>query len=91
MVHLLSSPSPYGWLWSAGQENPEAAHELRTALATLRLVVESGAASPTRAPAAVNEALRLVDLLGLLVTGLLARARVEAGAQEVELTPMRLG
>ncbi|MEU8924350.1 HAMP domain-containing sensor histidine kinase [Kitasatospora sp. NPDC048545] len=68
----------------------EAAHELRTPLATLRLVVETGGTSPARAPAALDEAVRLVDRLGRLVTGLLARARVEAGTQDVELTPLRL-
>ncbi|WP_329570693.1 sensor histidine kinase [Kitasatospora sp. NBC_01266] len=68
----------------------EAAHELRTPLATLRLVVESGSGSPGRAPAALDEAVRLVDRLGRLVTGLLARARVEAGTHEIELTPLRL-
>ncbi|MFE2140702.1 sensor histidine kinase [Streptomyces sp. NPDC059456] len=68
----------------------EAAHELRTPLATLRLVVEGGSASLARAPAALDEALRLVERLGRLVTGLLARARVEAGTHEVEMTPLRI-
>ncbi|MGC0318440.1 sensor histidine kinase [Kitasatospora acidiphila] len=68
----------------------EAAHELRTPLATLRLVVENGSATPHRATTALDEAVRLVDRLGKLVTGLLARARVEAGTQDVELTPLRL-
>ncbi|WP_109283939.1 sensor histidine kinase, partial [Streptomyces orinoci] len=67
----------------------EAAHELRTPLATLRLVLEQGT-GPQRAPAAVDTALGLTDRLGRLVTGLLARARVEAGLREVELTPLRL-
>ncbi|MET9383665.1 HAMP domain-containing sensor histidine kinase [Streptomyces sp. NPDC002928] len=63
----------------------QAAHELRTPLATLRLVVERGGSS-----GASDEALRLVDRLSRLVTGLLARARMEAGAQRVELVPLRL-
>ncbi|MFE6489882.1 sensor histidine kinase, partial [Streptomyces sp. NPDC057757] len=60
----------------------EAAHELRTPLTTLRLVVERGGTS--------DEALRLVDRLSRLVTGLLARARTETGAQRAELVPLRL-
>ncbi|MCC2280142.1 HAMP domain-containing histidine kinase [Streptomyces sp. ET3-23] len=68
----------------------EAAHELRTPLATLRLVVEQGTTATDRAPAALGTALGLVDRLSRLVTGLLARARVEAGIQEAELTPLRL-
>ncbi|MFJ8623684.1 sensor histidine kinase [Kitasatospora sp. NPDC093550] len=91
--HLLSGRAMRPALRGLDQQEQflaEAAHELRTPLAALRLVVESGSASPTRAPAAVDEALRLVDRLGRLVTGLLARARVQAGTQEVELTPLRL-
>ncbi|GAA2781307.1 hypothetical protein GCM10010441_02740 [Kitasatospora paracochleata] len=91
--HLLSGRAMRPALRGLDQQEQflaEAAHELRTPLATLRLVVESGSASPTRAPAALDEAVRLVDRLGRLVTGLLARARVEAGTQEVELTPLRL-
>ncbi|MFF7636566.1 sensor histidine kinase [Kitasatospora sp. NPDC008050] len=68
----------------------EAAHELRTPLATLRLAVERGASAPERAPAALAEAAALSDRLARLVTGLLARARIESGTQQVELTPLRL-
>lgn len=68
----------------------EAAHELRTPLATLRLAVERGASAPERAPAALTEAAALSDRLARLVTGLLARARIESGTQQVELTPLRL-
>ncbi|GAA2800725.1 HAMP domain-containing sensor histidine kinase [Kitasatospora aburaviensis] len=91
--HLLSGRAMRPALRGLDQQEQflaEAAHELRTPLATLRLVVESGSTSPTRAPAALDEAVRLVDRLGRLVTGLLARARVEAGTQEIELTPLRL-
>lgn len=91
--HLLTGRSMRPALQGLEQQEQflaEAAHELRTPLATLRLVVENGSASPHRAPAALDEAVRLVDRLGRLVTGLLARARVEAGTQEVELTPLRL-
>ncbi|MEU6237469.1 HAMP domain-containing sensor histidine kinase [Kitasatospora sp. NPDC047058] len=93
IAHLLSGRAMRPALRGLDQQEQflaEAAHELRTPLATLRLVVESGSTSPTRAPVALDEALRLVDRLGRLVTGLLARARVEAGTREVELTPLRL-
>ncbi|WP_327067161.1 sensor histidine kinase [Kitasatospora sp. NBC_01302] len=68
----------------------EAAHELRTPLATLRLAVERGASAPERAPAALAEAAALSDRLARLVTGLLARARIDSGTQQVELMPLRL-
>ncbi|MGW1211210.1 sensor histidine kinase [Streptomyces sp. NPDC002499] len=83
--HLLSGRAMRPALRGLGQQEQflaEAAHELRTPLATLRLVVERGGSS--------DEALRLVDRLSRLVTGLLARARLESGAQRVELVPLRL-
>ncbi|MFS8198092.1 sensor histidine kinase [Streptomyces sp. CWNU-52B] len=83
--HLLSGRAMRPALVGLGQQEQflaEAAHELRTPLATLRLVVERQGSS--------EEALRLVDRLSRLVTGLLARARAESGAQRVELVPLRL-
>lgn len=53
-------------------------------------MVEGGSTSSARAPDALDEAVRLIDRLGRLVTGLLARARIEAGTQDIELTPLRL-
>ncbi|MFK4105134.1 sensor histidine kinase [Streptomyces sp. NPDC019531] len=83
--HLLSGRAMRPALRGLAQQEQflaEAAHELRTPLATLRLVVEGRGSS--------DEALRLVDRLSRLVTGLLARARMEAGAQRAELVPLRL-
>ncbi|MEU5700756.1 sensor histidine kinase [Streptomyces aurantiacus] len=83
--HLLSGRAMRPALLALEQQEQflaEAAHELRTPLATLRLVVEREGSS--------DEALRLVDRLSRLVTGLLARARAQAGAQRAELVPLRL-
>jgi two-component system OmpR family sensor kinase len=84
--HLLSKlsmrPAVRG-LAEQEQFLAEAAHELRTPLATLRLVADAGARDPA-------EVRRLVDRLGRLVTGLLTRARVRGGTQEIERTPLRL-
>jgi signal transduction histidine kinase len=60
----------------------EAAHELRTPLATLRLALEGATTS--------RDAVRMVDHLDRLVTGLLSRARIDSGARPLELTPLRL-
>ncbi|MGW3646240.1 sensor histidine kinase [Streptomyces sp. NPDC000878] len=86
--HLLSGRAMRPALRGLAQQEQflaEAAHELRTPLATLRLVVERGDSASSS-----DEALRLVDRLSRLVTGLLARARLEAGVQRVELVPLRL-
>lgn len=80
--HLLSGRSMRPALQALDQREQflaEAAHELRTPLATLRLAVEEG-----------SDAARLVDRMGRLVAGLLARARVQLGTQQVEQTPLRL-
>ncbi|MFI6280204.1 sensor histidine kinase [Streptomyces sp. NPDC050988] len=89
--HLLSGRAMRPALRGLAQQEQflaEAAHELRTPLATLRLVVERDSSSG--ASASSDEALRLVDRLSRLVTGLLARARLESGAQRAELVPLRL-
>ena len=91
--HLLSGRSMRPALRALEQQEQflaEAAHELRTPLATLRLVLETGGAAPDRSPPATGEAVRLVDHMGRLVAGLLVRARIEAGTREPELTPLRL-
>jgi len=69
----------------------EAAHELRTPLATLRLVIEGDRGPPAGTSATRAEALQLVDRLARLMDGLLSRARLVAGTRELELTPLRLG
>ncbi|MEY9857009.1 two-component system OmpR family sensor kinase [Catenulispora sp. GAS73] len=91
--HLLSGRSMRPTLRELGRQEQflaEAAHELRTPLATVRLMMEDGRASPSRAPAAMIEAVRLVDHMGRLVSGLLTRARVQSGTGQVVLTPLRL-
>ncbi|MER5890199.1 HAMP domain-containing sensor histidine kinase [Streptomyces sp. NPDC001941] len=88
--HLLSGRSMRPALRALDQQEQflaEAAHELRTPLASLRLAVEGGGAGM---PSADPGALRLVDHLDRLVAGLLARAHIEAGSRRPELTPLRL-
>ncbi|UQU62780.1 HAMP domain-containing histidine kinase [Couchioplanes caeruleus] len=82
--HLLSGKSmrpALGALDRQEQFLAEAAHELRTPLATLRLAVEDDSG---------RDAVRQVDHLDRLVTGLLARARIDTGIRPLELTPLRL-
>ncbi|EST24061.1 sensor histidine kinase [Streptomyces roseochromogenus] len=91
--HLLSGRSMRPALRALDQQEQflsEAAHELRTPLATLRLVTEAGARSPGESAKALGDATRLVDQMGRLVAGLLTRARVQVGTQRVERTALRL-
>ena len=91
--HLLSGKSVRPSMRTLDQQEQflaEAAHELRTPLATLRLAMEGGMSSTARAPAAMRDAVRLVDHLDRLVTGLLSRARIDTGTRPLELTPLRL-
>ncbi|WP_067500039.1 HAMP domain-containing sensor histidine kinase, partial [Actinoplanes sp. TFC3] len=91
--HLLSGRSLRPAMRSLDQQEQflaEAAHELRTPLTSLRLALESGAHATTPAPAAMRDAVRLVDHLDRLVTGLLSRARIDTGTRALELTPLRL-
>jgi signal transduction histidine kinase len=85
--HLLSGRSVRPAMRTLDQQEQflaEAAHELRTPLATLRLALEGGTGPAAR------DAVRLVDRLDRLVTGLLSRARIDSGTRPLELTPLRL-
>ncbi|MFI5931934.1 sensor histidine kinase [Actinoplanes sp. NPDC051494] len=91
--HLLSGQSMRRSMRVLDQQEQflaEAAHELRTPLATLRLAMEGGMSAAAPEPAVLRDAVRLVDHLDRLVAGLLTRARIDAGTRPLELTPLRL-
>jgi two-component system, OmpR family, sensor kinase len=91
--HLLSGRSTRPAARALAQQEQflaEAAHELRTPLATLQLVTESGVREPGRAAEALHRSARLAAELGRLVTGLLVRARLAAGTVTAEREPLRL-
>ncbi|ANN15928.1 hypothetical protein SD37_09920 [Amycolatopsis orientalis] len=91
--HLLSGRSMRPAVLALDQQEQflaEAAHELRTPLATLQLVTESGLREPERATEALRRSARLTAELGRLVSGLLVRARLAAGTVTAEREPLRL-
>jgi len=91
--HLLSGRSMRPAVRALDQQEQflaEAAHELRTPLATLQLVTESGLREPDRAAEALTRSTRLAAQLGRLVSGLLVRARLAAGTVTAEREPLRL-
>ncbi|MFF2552107.1 sensor histidine kinase [Nocardia sp. NPDC058058] len=67
----------------------DAAHELRTPLTTLKLLTESRP-KPDEVQQTLAEARKLADRMARLVTGLLARARMQTGIAEPERTMLRL-
>ena len=91
--HLLSGRSMRPAVRALGQQEQflaEAAHELRTPLATLQLVTDSGLREPSRRVEALSRSSRLAAELGRLVTNLLVRARLAAGTVAAEREPLRL-
>ena len=68
----------------------DAAHELRTPLATMRLYLDAALRDPNDTRRAVTEARALTDRMGRLVTGLLARTRTETGIGELDLQQLHL-
>ncbi|MFD8497579.1 sensor histidine kinase [Amycolatopsis sp. NPDC059657] len=91
--HLLSGRSMRPAAEVLGRQEQflaEAAHELRTPLATLRLTVDGGIRDPDQRDEALRRSARLTEEMGRVVAGLLARARLEAGTQELEREPLRL-
>jgi two-component system, OmpR family, sensor kinase len=68
----------------------DAAHELRTPIARLRAVAESGVAGDEPPAVALERVARLSDDAGRMVDDMLTLARMEAGREPLETTPLRL-
>jgi two-component system, OmpR family, sensor kinase len=68
----------------------DAAHELRTPLTTMKLITESRPHTPQDLDRVLDETRGLADRMARLVTGLLARARMQAGIANPERAMLRL-
>ncbi|RDI65383.1 sensor histidine kinase [Nocardia pseudobrasiliensis] len=91
--HLLSGLSMRSALRMLDDQErflADAAHELRTPLATLRLHTDAGLREPDRATTALTDVRRLADRMGRLVTGLLARTRTQTGVVRPDAVRLRL-
>ncbi|MQY27991.1 sensor histidine kinase [Nocardia aurantia] len=91
--HLLSGISMRSALRLLDEQERflgDAAHELRTPLAALRLRTDAGLRDAGNERTALTDVRRLTDRMTRLVAGLLARARTETGVAEPERLPLRL-
>jgi two-component system, OmpR family, sensor kinase len=68
----------------------DAAHELRTPVASIRAILEAAQLEPSRTDAAVEEARATSARMGDTLDALLAWARLEAGTEPREATELRL-
>ncbi|KOG36591.1 MULTISPECIES: sensor histidine kinase [Streptomyces] len=68
----------------------DAAHDLRTPTASLRLLAETALRDDASRPAALERTVRLAAGMGDLIDGLLTRARLTAGVATVAREPLRL-
>ena len=68
----------------------DAAHELRTPVASIRATLEAAQLEPARPTTAVEEARATSARMGDTVDALLAWARLEAGTEPREATELRL-
>jgi two-component system OmpR family sensor kinase len=68
----------------------DAAHDLRTPVATLRTLAEAALADPEQRSDLLPRAVRLSARMGDIIDDLLTRARLTAGVQHLNKEPLRL-
>lgn len=68
----------------------ETAHDLRTPVAALRSLAEGAQANPARAPDLVPRVVGLAARMGGIIDGLLVRARLAAGVEQLAIQPVWL-
>ncbi|WP_329112910.1 sensor histidine kinase [Streptomyces sp. NBC_01353] len=91
--HVLSGRAIRPALTVLGQQEAflaDAAHDLRTPVASLRMLAETALRGETDTTDVLRRTMRLADGMGGLVDGLLTRARLMSGAQSLAPEPLRL-
>ncbi|MFE2284552.1 sensor histidine kinase [Streptomyces sp. NPDC059443] len=91
--HLLSGRAIKPVLTALRQQEEflaDAAHDLRTPAASLRVLAETALRDEANRAAALERTVRLATRMGDLIDGLLTRARITAGVSTPDRRPMRL-
>ncbi|MFB7591592.1 sensor histidine kinase [Streptomyces sp. NPDC056169] len=91
--HVLSGRAVRPALSALGQQEAflaDAAHDLRTPAASLRILAETALRGETDSTDVHRRTLRLAEGMGRLVDGLLTRARLMSGTATVARQPLRL-
>ncbi|MFK0288909.1 sensor histidine kinase [Streptomyces sp. NPDC090442] len=91
--HLLSGRAIRPALTALQQQEAflaDAAHDLRTPAASLRLLADTTLRDDTSRTAALERTVRLATRMGDLIDGLLTRARLTAGVATLAREPLRL-
>jgi two-component system, OmpR family, sensor kinase len=68
----------------------ETAHDLRTPIAALRALAETALAAPDQRADLLPRTVRLAHRMGGIIDSLLARARLAAGMERLDIQPVRL-
>lgn len=68
----------------------ETAHDLRTPVAALSALAETAAADPAQSSELLERTVRLAGRMGDIIDGLLVRARLAAGVEELTIQPVYL-
>ncbi|WBQ08422.1 sensor histidine kinase [Kribbella sp. CA-293567] len=68
----------------------ETAHDLRTPVAALRALAETAAQDPTQRAELLPRTVRLAGRMGDIIDGLLVRARLAAGVEQLTMQPVWL-
>ncbi len=91
--HVLSGRAIRPAAAALGQQEAllaETAHDLRTPIAALRALAETALASPGQRADLLPRTVRLAHRMGGVIDSLLARARLAAGVERLDIQPVRL-
>ncbi|WP_067467084.1 sensor histidine kinase [Actinomadura macra] len=91
--HTLARPAMRPVVTALEQQETllaDAAHDLRSPVAALRVLAETAEADPTQRAELFPRTIRLAERMSALIDGLLTRARLASGVEQIFPQPLRL-